>query len=184
MATDKGTCPKYTPQALRAFWELQGKIIVQPNGCWLWQRAKAEFGYGLMSYNGIFQRAHRVAYVLCIAPVPPGLSVLHNCPGGDNPSCVNPEHLFLGTQLDNVQDCIRKGRTRLRAAPAGERNPHAKLTEDDVRSIRAKVAAGVPQTRIQVEYDLSRAGVQRIVSRRAWMHVPDHEPIQTIWGTF
>lgn len=78
-----------------------------PNKCWLWQAAKMPAGYGVFSVRGVKQRAHRVAYELCVRPIPAGMFVLHRC---DTPACVNPLHLFLGTHTDNMRDKIAKGR--------------------------------------------------------------------------
>ena len=78
------------------------------SGCWLWLLSKA-FGYGNFKVNGKTKRAHRVAWEEFNGPIPEGMNVCHTC---DNPSCVNPEHLFLGTQYDNLQDMKQKGRGR------------------------------------------------------------------------
>lgn len=93
------------------FWKKVDKVASR-YGCWLWTGAMAKDpknNYGHFYYLGRIQRAHRVAYQLLVGVIPPGLCVLHNCPGGDNPRCVNPAHLFLGTLGDNVQDAWRKG---------------------------------------------------------------------------
>ena len=95
---------------LQRFWE---KVQKKSGGCWTWLGAKNNQGYGNFNVGGKFERAHRIAYCLSIGEVPAGLFVLHHC---DNPSCVNPKHLFLGTQKDNMQDCLKKGRF-----PVGER---------------------------------------------------------------
>lgn len=83
-----------------------------PNGCWIWIGGKTSDGYGKFYLNGIKRRAHRVAWVIRNGQIPEGLNVLHNC---DNPSCVNPDHLFLGTQIDNIIDMVSKGRNRDRS---------------------------------------------------------------------
>lgn len=85
------------------------KWTPEPNtGCWLWAGGTDSFGYGFFRHAGEVT-AHRVSYTLHIAPIPKGLHVLHKC---DVPECVNPAHLFLGTQIDNMKDCARKGRTQ------------------------------------------------------------------------
>ena len=105
------------------------KFIPEPNsGCWLWFAASVR-GYGHFRFRGRQCRAHRVAYEMFIGPIPSGFSVLHDC---DTPSCVNPQHLRLGTQADNMRDMMDRGRTL-----TGSRNHSAKLTEDDVLAIRA-----------------------------------------------
>jgi hypothetical protein len=78
-------------------------------GCWVWMGAMHESGYGQTSVRGRFERAHRVAYEAFVAPVPPGLYVLHRC---DVTLCVNPAHLYAGTQRENIRDCINRRRFR------------------------------------------------------------------------
>lgn len=90
------------------FWKRVDKSP-HPKGCWLWTGSKNRQGYGETMFRKRHLRANRVAYELANGPIPEGLMVLHSC---DNPPCVNPDHLFLGTGTDNMQDCIRKGRTR------------------------------------------------------------------------
>lgn len=84
---------------------------IDDNGCWNWQRQKEKGGYGKFrtAFNSKWYKAHREAYRHFYGSIPSGLHVLHKC---DNPSCVNPSHLFLGTHLDNILDRVRKGRTR------------------------------------------------------------------------
>ena len=102
--------------------------IDKSKGCWNWKKSRAPWGYGLIGENKHCIRAHRKSYELWKGPIPKGLFVCHRC---DNPPCCNPEHLFLGTDLDNKRDAIRKGRF-----PLGENRPNAKLTSVQVREIR------------------------------------------------
>jgi hypothetical protein len=107
--------------------------------CWLWTAHKAHFGYGEIKmstppYKNL--RAHRVSWELHFGPIPPGAQVLHHC---DNPACVRPDHLFLGSDLDNQRDAIAKGRRPV--VPKGLEaswtiNPRRKFTDDEVRQIR------------------------------------------------
>ena len=92
--------PKQTP-----FWE--NVAVGDPNDCWEWEASSGYNGYGQYRHNGKMTGAHRVAWNLTHGTIPDGLQVLHHC---DNPSCVNPAHLWLGTQRDNIHDMIRKGR--------------------------------------------------------------------------
>lgn len=86
------------------FWN---KAAVVPSGCWLWTKAKDHRGYGRYEHNGRTSAAHRVAHEALIGPIPEGLNVLHGC---DTPNCVNPSHLRAGTQGENLQDCVARGR--------------------------------------------------------------------------
>lgn len=81
--------------------------VKKTDGCWLWTGYTSTFGYGMMRFMGKSQNAHRLSWQVHRGPIPDGLSVLHKC---DVPACVNPDHLFLGTQSDNMKDCASKGR--------------------------------------------------------------------------
>lgn len=107
------------------FWQR----VEKTDGCWLWTGICSHSGYGQTKYeNGKFVSAHRLAYVLTFGPISDGLFVCHRC---DNPKCVRPDHLFLGTHQDNMRDSAIKGRRR------GERNGRAKLSENEVLALRA-----------------------------------------------
>jgi hypothetical protein len=99
------------------------KVAKQDDGCWYWTARLNNKGYGEFALNGVTRGlAHRAAYILFKGQIPDDLNVLHRC---DMPACVNPDHLFLGSQADNVLDMVRKGRTR------------SKLTPEQVEEIRA-----------------------------------------------
>lgn len=129
------------------------------NGCWQWIGETRKFGYGSISYMGRGRLAHRVSWLLAGREIPDGLCVLHKC---DNPGCVNPDHLFLGTKAENNQDKIRKGRAR---HPSGSEVSTAKLTEPQVRAILAdqrtyRVIAG--------EFGVSCSAVSAIKNGQNW----------------
>ena len=106
---------------------------VTESGCWLWLRGISTQGYGCVAGgNGIRRYAHRVAYEQFVGPIGEGLEVCHKC---DTPSCCNPEHLFLGTHKENMQDSSRKGRARNRPF-YGLDHPRAALTADRLAIIR------------------------------------------------
>lgn len=106
--------------------------IPEPNsGCWLWEGYYSA-GYGQIAINKKYEGAHRVSYLIHKGDIPTGEFVCHNC---DNPACVNPEHLFLGTHRDNMRDRARKGRSNM---PKGVAHWNAKLSEAAVVDIRTK----------------------------------------------
>jgi len=141
------------------------KFVPEPNsGCFLWTASGGPNGYGHINIGGKTVRAHRAAYELFKGPIPDNLCVLHTC---DTPCCVNPGHLFAGTQTDNMTDMIKKGRARYLA---GESHPRgtAKLTEKQVLEIR--VATG-SQKQIAARYGIGCSNVSQIKSRQRWGHL-------------
>jgi hypothetical protein len=115
--------------------------VQQSSGCWEWTAVKNRDGYGRLRVNGRMVLAHRLAYTYFIGEIPEGMVLLHTC---NNPGCVNPEHLRVGTQAENVAHCIASGR-RAR----GERYGFAKLTMEDVVLIRT---ASLYRTKSQLIY--------------------------------
>jgi hypothetical protein len=99
------------------FW---ARVDKQPDGCWEWQGCRTPKNYGVFGIKRKHWLAHRFAFYHAVGPFDPSLLVCHKC---DNPPCVNPDHLFLGTQLDNIQDCLRKGRHWL-SKRVNDPNPH------------------------------------------------------------
>src|SRR5437867_3583750 len=122
-------------------WKPKVDFTGSPIGCWVWLGMKdpggrGQFPYGIFKIKNHRYKAHRVAWELAKGPIPKGLCVLHKC---DNPPCVNPDHLFLGTKGDNFADARAKGRL---IALRGEEASMAKLTWKQVREIREKHASG------------------------------------------
>lgn len=141
--------------------------------CWPWLAGKTRGGYGRIKVDGRLELAHRIAYQLTTGEIPAGLKVMHEC---DNPSCCNPAHLRLGTQADNVHDMWAKGRQGDRShlrqyagrvALRGLSNPAAKLTDEQVRAIRACDEANVPQRVIGELFGVSPQHVSAIAARKA-----------------
>lgn len=130
-----------------------------PDECWPWKGSRRGFGHGQIGGAGGRGTspvgAHRVSWEIHYGPVPIGLCVCHRC---DNPPCVNPSHLFLGTHADNVADKVAKGRGRAASRP-GAGNPNAKLTESDVAEIRRRLLTGEPGTAIARDFGISSTHV-------------------------
>lgn len=147
--------------------------------CWEWQGTRHDaYGYGVFHRSDGSTRAHRIAYELTSGPVPDGLLVCHHC---DNPPCVNPAHLFLGTSTDNNRDRDAKGRA---ASTVGELNGSAKLTEADVNRIRELLASGRSDRSIAREYGVGPTQIGRIRTGRLWQHLPpveaDHQEPEAV----
>lgn len=134
------------------------------SGCVLWTGVTSRgLPYGRFWYRGQYHQAHRVAWLLFRGPIPDGHLVLHRC---DQPRCVNPEHLFMGTARDNTQDMIAKGRDApCRAANTGERSPQAKLTEERVRYV---LRSPLSQSKMAAELGVSQALISKIRRRKVW----------------
>lgn len=161
--------PPLVPLADR-FWKHVGPP--NANGCLPWLGSKDRFGHGKVGAGGrgvAPLQAHRAAWELKNGPIPEGMYVLHNCPSGDNPACCNPDHLFLGTQADNLADMVAKGRQS-----RGEGRHCAKLTEADVRAIRTRyTTGGILQSQLADEYGVTVDTVSMIIRRLTWKHIED-----------
>lgn len=144
-------------------------ITANPDKCWEWQAYLDTHGYGHIGIGGRKGKevaAHRVAWELTHGEIPNGLWVLHKC---DNRSCCNPNHLFLGTPLDNSQDMVAKGR-----GMRGEGHYNHKLTAEQVQYIRTKYASGaISQRELADEMGIYQSAVSRIVNKQEWKHLPD-----------
>jgi hypothetical protein len=134
-------------------------------GCWEWTGSKTFGGYGHARFQGQEWRAHRVSFELFVGRIPDNLQVCHSC---DNPPCVNPDHLFLGTAKENILDSVNKGRWN---APKGEQSYWSKLTDLDVLKIRALVDGGQSQKEIATQFKITQANVSAIKVRRTWKHL-------------
>jgi hypothetical protein len=153
--------------------------VDQSGDCWVWTGALKRGGYGTFWWNGKNVPAHRASYQIAHGQFDVTLFVCHKC---DNPACVNPDHLFLGTAAENMADRNRKGRQAkgeaLRAALAGrdvskpgEKNPFAKITETAVRRIRERWGSGISVRQLADEEGVCVSNIYAIVSRSTWRHL-------------
>ena len=135
--------------------------VAKTQSCWLWTGAKSGRGYGAFR-SPDEKKAHRFSYSRYVGQIPQGLSVCHRC---DNPACVNPDHLFVGTHTDNMKDKMSKGRGN---HLVGTKHPRSKLTESQVLAIRADNRR---QVEIAESYGIKQAQVSEIKRRIAWTHI-------------
>lgn len=144
--------------------------VKKTDSCWIWvgpvDYREGFKPYGRMWKDGTTVVAHRVSWQVYRGPIPRGMLVLHHC---DNASCVNPDHLFLGTYRDNTQDMMQKNRDAgIRESRRGEKNNFAKLTADQVKAIRAD--PGSDQD-VAHRYGVTRMAITKIRSRENWKHI-------------
>jgi hypothetical protein len=156
--------PRWLP-----FWERFDSYFTKGDGCWVWHGPRHDFGYGQICRGRTPFYAHREAYERAFGPIPPGLEVLHSC---DNPPCVRPDHLFIGTQAENMADCKRKGRNR-GGSLGGERAYQARLTPEQVDKIRLSIRLiGETQNqhhaRLARWYGVHRKTIYDVIARRSW----------------
>lgn len=142
---------------------LMKHVAARDNSCWQWMGYTNPKGYGRMWLNGKLHMAHRASYILNNGHIPDGMHVLHRC---DNPSCVNPAHLFIGSNDDNVKDKMTKGRHRP-IALFGSANPATKLTDEQVRAIRTEREKGQLVSEIARVYGVSNSLISLICANKA-----------------
>jgi hypothetical protein len=133
--------------------------------CWVWMGSSTRNGYGQISSLGRKIATHRLSWELAYGQIPSGLQALHRC---DNKRCVRPDHLFLGTALDNRHDCIAKNRDN-----HGERHGNAKLTWATVREMRTRYLRGQTTVEISWRFSADRKQVWEIVTGRRWVEPAD-----------
>lgn len=154
-----------TEDLQRRFWN---KVSKSGNGCWEWIGAKKESGHGVIGIgtrkNGLI-RVHRLSYIIHYGPISRKIKVCHTC---DNPPCVKPDHLFLGTQLDNVRDCIAKGRHVYPPYVSGENVGNHKLFKEDIPRIREYAQNGMTHKNIASIFSVSRANISYIIRGNTW----------------
>lgn len=151
-------------------WSLTDKIEhwsmpIPVTGCHVWLGALNADGYGNIEVKGISYRAHRASWMAFRGPIPSGLCVCHSC---DTPCCVNPDHLFLGTQRENIADRVTKKRSN-GGRNLGSRHPLAKLTAEQIREIRA---SDLKQHELAIHFGVGQAHISAIKSGKKWSHLP------------
>lgn len=165
----------YDEKVINRFWS---KVAITKNSddCWEWQGSKARGGYGnFFVGNGVsqkFEKASRVAYRLTYGDFPMQMYVMHKC---DNPPCCNPNHLCLGTPLDNARDREAKNRGGNRRTPdnKGEKHGMHKLTLNQVRGIRAKYSEkNITQEQLAKQYNVARSAISFVVNGKRWKDTP------------
>lgn len=144
------------------FW----KFVLKSEKCWLWTGSKTKKGgYGQISIKGKPFRANRFSWIIHYGEIPKGLMICHKC---DNPSCVHPEHLFLGNQITNMRDMISKNRQNI---ARGCRKPACKLDEEKIKTIRSLYQNPFCARELADKFNVSKQNILDIVKRKAWKHV-------------
>jgi hypothetical protein len=145
------------------FWSRVDKTS-HPGGCWLWSAGKDSRGYGKLYVAGKVVRTHRFSYELNVGVIMDGLFVCHTC---DIRLCVNPAHLFLGTNSENVADMVSKGRQS-----RGEKHPVSRYKEYEIVEMREKHRSGVSIQQLARNYGMNPGTMYRILRGFRWKHVP------------
>lgn len=184
------------PEFQERFWAK----VKKTDYCWVWTACKNYAGYGKLACNGRHLLAHRASYEMHVSAIPDGLIVCHHC---DNPACVRPDHLFVGTHADNSDDKVRKGRqakgerhgsrTHPECVPRGDQHPsrthpeclrrgdlhpQAQLTETQVLEIRTQYGMGATQDQLAMRFGISQSAVSLIVLGRRWAHLRESTPVE------
>lgn len=159
-----GPIPRTFEQSIPEFWKKVKRGDIDE--CWPWLGATLPDGYGKFRADGKFIQAHRFAYIISNGSIPATLCVLHEC---DNPPCCNANHLFTGTRKDNSDDRDKKGRN---VNLLGEEHGGSKLTEADVRLIRADyIPFHFTVSMLATRHGVSVATIKQILSRKTWKHL-------------
>lgn len=153
--------------------ELVGKILLMStpnkNGCWEWNGSVQGNGYSRVYVNGKSKYGHRVSYLAFKGEIPEGMDVCHSC---DNRKCVNPDHLFLGTRKENMQDCVKKGRTTKGISfNTGESCGVSKLREADIIFARQLAQEGEMPRVIAERFGVHPDTIRCAIQRKTWRHI-------------
>lgn len=152
------------------FWN---NVRQHPMGCWRWILAHKGYGYGIFGAKGKKYRAHCLCYFFATGTSPSGRVVMHRC---DNPWCVNPDHLCLGTQAENMKDAATKGRmckgqARKSISQVGKDRYNAKIDDETVREVRSLAGTGMSFEAIGNLFGISPSSAHRVARRKSWAHV-------------
>jgi hypothetical protein len=139
--------------------------IKKTEACWIWTGRKNWKGYGEVKCNNKSYKSHRLSWIIHFGCIPEKMCILHKC---DNPCCVNPNHLFLGTHQDNMIDMFQKGRGN---RAFGTRVTPSKLNEEKVRSLRNDFYSGMKRDDILMKYSISKRAMYLVAKRITWKHV-------------
>lgn len=146
---------------------LFNKKVIIKDGCWDWKGNFAKNGYAILHvyHNGKIctKSAHRVSFEIHKGSIPNGMNICHRC---DNKRCTNPDHLWLGTTQNNIDDKVRKGRQNV-----GENRYNSKFKDDDIREIRKMLKLGVSGANLARKYNVSRTVITYIKQGKTWKHV-------------
>jgi len=146
---------------------LRRTAIKGPDECWEWTGPKAgskshKYGYFCFNYKNVL--AHRVSYTVFVGAIPDGMCVLHKC---DNPACVNPQHLTVGTYKENTLDMIQKGRANF-TSNSGENHNVSPFWKSQVEEIRKRYASGEKQHALAREFNVNQSSISKIVRKKSW----------------
>ncbi len=147
---------------MEKFWQKVDKTA--PNGCWNWMAGCTSGGYGEFWFGKKIWSTHRLAWWLTYGYIPKNKMILHKC---DNRRCVNPEHLYPGTNTDNMRDRLNRGK-----CPRGETHPNSKMTVKKVIELRQRYAAGNETVmELGLIYGMSQSSVSNIINKVQWGHI-------------
>lgn len=148
---------------------LQRKIIDKETGCWNWTGGCNTKGYGQVRHNGTQSKVHRLAYQHYLGLIPEGYFVCHKC---DNPKCFNPDHLFIGTALDNNRDRELKGRGVMHGVVLlkGASHMKSKLTEAEILEIRS-IGSKMNMSETARQFGVSKQAIRSILHKQTWKHI-------------